>query len=142
MKWKKITIFISLLIIIITVYLIYNQIVEFHLQDDPMLYTLKEVLVPLLDFYNIKNLKLYKADKSFTINKERIFLCLYDEKGEYYPLNMLIYVILHEIAHYLNKDDIGHTEKFHMKFEEVLNTAITFGIFNPNIPVIKNYCNT
>lgn len=142
MNWKNVTIFSSLLIIVVIIYLIYNEIIEFHLQDDPMIYTLKEILRPLLDFYDIKDLKLYKADKSFTINKERIFLCLYDESGNYYPLNMLIYVILHEIAHYVNKDDIGHTEKFHRKFEEVLNKATELGIYNPSIPVIKNYCNT
>ena len=143
MNWKNIITYISLCIIILYIgYLVVNEIREYHLQDDPMIYTLKEVLRPLLDFYGIKDLKLYKADKSFTINKERIFLCLYDESGNYYPLNMLIYVILHEIAHYLNKDDIGHTAKFHQKFEEVLTKATEFGIYNPSIPVIKNYCNS
>jgi hypothetical protein len=143
MNWKNVILYTSLFIIAIIIgYLICNEIREYHLQDDPMIYTLKEVLRPLLDFYGIKDLKLYKADKSFTINKERIFLCLYDETGNYYPLNMLIYVILHEIAHYLNKDDIGHTQKFHEKFEEVLNKATELGIYNPSIPIIKNYCNS
>jgi len=137
MNWKNIILYTSLFIILIIIgYLICNEIREYHLQDDPMIHTLKEVLKPLLEFYNIKDLKLYKSDKSFTINKERIFLCLYDESGNYYPLNMLVYVILHEIAHYLNKDDIGHTQKFHEKFEEVLSKATEIGIYNLSILII------
>lgn len=134
--------FLATVLIILLIYFIQKQIQEYKLQDDPMLHTLKNVLKPLLEYYNIKNnLKLYKGDKSFTINKEKIFLCLYDENKEYYPINMLIYVILHEIAHYLNKEDIGHTEKFHAKFEEILGKATELGIYNPCIPIIKNYCN-
>ena len=35
-----------------------------------MLHTIKNVLTPILEKHNIKNIKLYKADKSFTINKQ------------------------------------------------------------------------
>lgn len=134
--------FLAIILIFLLLYFIQKQIQEYKLQDDPMLYTLKNILKPLLEEYGIKNIKLYKGDKSFTINKEKIFLCLYDENNEYYPINMLIYVILHEIAHYLNKDDVGHTEKFHLKFEELLGKATEMGIYNPSIPILKNYCNS
>jgi hypothetical protein len=132
----------AIILIILLLYFIQRQIQEYKLQDDPMLYTLKNVLKPLLEHYGISNIKLYKGDKSFTINKEKVFLCLYDENNEYYPIHMLIYVTLHEIAHHLNKDDVGHTEKFHHKFEEVLTKATELGIYNPRIPIIKNYCGT
>jgi hypothetical protein len=69
-------------------WLIYNQIEEYHLQDDPMLETLKEVLEPLYKEYpQLRKIKLYKGEKSYTINKEKTFMCLYDENGDYYDLN-------------------------------------------------------
>lgn len=125
-------------LVVILVYLIQNQIREYHLQDDPVLKTLKEILKPIHPMMG--TLKLYKGDKSYTINKERVFLCLKDEHGEYYPLNMLIYVLLHECAHILNTYDIGHTEKFHEIFEQLLDRATKLGVYNPSIPVLNNYC--
>jgi len=132
--------FLAVVLILILIWVIHRQVKEHHLQDDPMLYTLKEILKPVHPV--ISQLKLYKGDKSYTINKSKIFLCLYDEKGEYYSLNMLIYVLLHEISHLLNEQDVGHTEAFYKKFDEMLDKAHELGIYNKEIPVIQNYCNT
>lgn len=125
-------------------WIIFNQVKEKHLQTDPILYVLKETLRPVK--YNgksiVENLKLYKGDKSYTINKDKTFLCLYDDKNEYYPLNMLIYVLLHEISHSLNTKDIGHTEEFYRIFDILLKQAQDTGAYNPSIPVIQNYCNS
>lgn len=115
------------------------SIKEHHLQYDPMLIQIKQVLLPLHP--EMKNLKLYKGDKSYTLNKEHVYICLKDENGDYYPINMLIYVTIHEIAHCLNKVDIGHTAKFHEIFEDLLEKASVLGIYNPSIPPIQNYCN-
>jgi hypothetical protein len=128
----------GILLICILVTVIVIQIKENHLQDDPMLHTLKKILQPVHPMF--KNIKLYKGDKSYTINKEKTFLCLYDENGNYYPINMLIYVLLHEIAHSINQKDIGHTPEFHRIFDELLQKAAAIGVYNPNIPVIQNYC--
>ena len=130
--------FIALLIIGFIIWWITHCVKEHHLQDDPMLFKLKEILEPLHP--DIKNLKLYKGKKSYIINKDKIYLCLKDENNQYYSTNMLIYVLLHEIAHYLNKDDIGHTEKFHRIFEDLIDKAHNMGIYNASIPPIENYC--
>lgn len=123
----------------ILVIIICRQVKEYHMQDDPMLTTLKQVLLPVHPI--ISKLKLYKGDKSYTINKEKIFLCLQDENKNYYPLNHLIYVLLHEVAHQLNQDDVGHTDKFYAKFDELLDRATALGVYNPSIPIVQNYCN-
>jgi hypothetical protein len=115
-----------------------SSIREHHLQDDPKLHQLKEMLTPLHPV--VKDLKLYKGKKSYTINKEKIYLCLKDENNNYYSNNMLIYVLLHEMAHLLNKDDIGHTEKFHEIFEGLIEKAHEMGIYNTSIPPVQNYC--
>jgi len=115
-----------------------SSIKEHHLQDDPKLQQLKEMLTPLHPV--VKDLKLYKGKKSYTINKEKIYLCLKDQDGNYYSNNMLIYVLLHELAHLLNKEDIGHTEKFHEIFEGLIEKAHNLGIYNTSIPPIQDYC--
>lgn len=124
------------------IWFITSTIREDLLQDDPMLFELKETIQPLADKYpSVKNLKLYKGNKSYTINKEKIYLCLKDENGDYYPKNHLVYVLLHELSHYLNKEDIGHTQKFHDIFEKLLEESHELGLYNASIPPIKDYCN-
>jgi hypothetical protein len=126
------------ILIILLSWVIYKQVKEYHLQDDPMLHTLKEVLKPVHPIFN--NLKLYKGDKSYTINKDKTFLCLYDENGDYYPINHLIYVLLHEVSHSINTKDVGHTPEFHRIFDELLDRANKIGVYNPSIPLVRNYC--
>ena len=135
-------ILIILIILILTggiVWWILKCVKEHHLQDDPKLYQLKELLHHVHPV--VKDLKLYKGKKSYTLNKEKIFLCLHDENGEYYPNNHLLYVLMHELAHLLNKDDIGHTERFYEEFNKLLDKASSLGVYDPNIKPIKNYCN-
>lgn len=124
---------VSLTILIIT----YLRIKEKYEEDDDMLVTLRR------DFQNvfpeINSIILLKGEKSYTINKKRIYLCLKNEKGEYYPKNMLAYVLLHELAH-VKCSEIGHTEKFHAIFEDLLKTAIKNGLYDPSIPIIRDYC--
>ena len=135
-----ILLFFTLTVIITWIYIdIKETIKETSLQEDPMLYKLKQILLPLHP--DVKHIKIYKGDKSYTINKEKIYLCLKDENGEYYPTNQLIYVMIHEIAHLINKDDIGHSEKFHTIFEDLLKKAQELKIYDPYIIPIQNYCN-
>jgi hypothetical protein len=130
--------FVLFIILGCIIYWVYYTTKENKLQEDPMLWKLKDMLLPLHP--EVKNLKLYKGDKSYTINKEKIYICLKDEHDQYYPTNMLIYVTLHELAHLINKDDVGHTEKFHKIFDKLLDEAYNRGIYNPSIPPIENYC--
>jgi hypothetical protein len=129
---------IGALIVAIVIWALVSQAQEYY-QYDPMLALLKDRLRPVHPI--VEKLKLYKGDKSYTINKERVFLCLYDEHGEYYPLNHQVYVLLHELAHVINTKDVGHTEEFHRIFDELLDRATKLGIYNPDIPVVMNYCN-
>jgi hypothetical protein len=135
-----------LLIIIIACVLLYlsisiisKYIKENHQQNDPMIKELKDILSPV--FPGINDVKIYESEgKSYTINKEKVFLCLRDENNEYYNKNMLIYVLLHEYAHVVNKS-VGHNEEFHEIFDNILEQAIDAKIYDPKIPTIEDYCN-
>lgn len=130
-----ISIIISLIIIIIVS--IISQCKEFYLKDDPILHVLKHDLEPVHPI--IKQLSLYVGNKSYTINKEKVFMCLKNENKKYYDKNTLYYVLLHEVAHVLN-DEIGHTDKFNKIFDELLDKATQLGLYNPNVPIPENYC--
>lgn len=144
---------IGILVILFVGYIIYKQIKEHFAQDDPKLQELKKQFMTFFDkdqYWSsplemlnnnnvIRDIKLYRGDKSYTINKEKVYLCLKDSNGHYYENNTLVYVFAHELAHVLC-DEIGHTEKFHKIFDALLIELAKEGIFNPSSPIISDYC--
>jgi|UniRef100_A0A6C0IZ79 hypothetical protein len=80
-----------------------------------------------------------RGEKSYTLNKEVVYICLKDDYGEYYDENMLIYVIAHEIAHVLCPE-VGHTDLFFEINEILLNELEKESIYNSSLPVIRSYC--
>jgi len=88
----------------------------------------------------IDNLRFFEGDKSYTLDKKYIFICKKDKKTqEQYHQNQLVLVLIHEISHALC-DEVGHTPKFDMIFEDLLNKAIKQGIYDESIPNVDNYC--
>lgn len=121
-------------------YIAYNllfNMVEHYLYNDPVLEELKFKLSAIDP--KIKDMEIYEGNKSYTVNKKKIYICTKDENGNYYDKNMLTYVICHEYAHTLCTE-IGHTELFNEIFQVILKKAEIAGVYNPNIPPIKNYC--
>lgn len=117
--------------------LLWYQWREYYAQQDPMLQQLQNHLRPLHPVIN--RVQLYQGSKSYTINKQKIYLCLKDEDDEYYDFNMLVYVTIHELAHVLC-EEIGHTQRFHQIFQELLQRASELKLYDPSIPIIRNYC--
>lgn len=141
-------------IIVITIALVFiGENIYEHFQTDPKIDTLlakikplftkdnhfEGLLAPLNDRDILNEIKVMKGEKSYTINKHKVYLCLKDENGQYYNDNMLIYVFLHEISH-VCVDEIGHTQKFHDTFQEMLDYATKKGVYDPSQPLIADYC--
>jgi hypothetical protein len=138
MTVRNIAVFCLVLIFMsMIIYLLHHQLSEFYAQSDPMLARIKTHISPLHPV--VEDLNFYEGTKSYTINKQKIFLCLRDEHGEYYDFNMLIYVSIHELGHVLC-DEIGHTAKFHAIFDSLLRQAAAVEIYDPKKPIIHNYC--
>lgn len=133
-------ILLAILLSLITSLLLFLQFrnIERHqASQDPMLLKIKAKLAKLDP--KSKKIPMFEGDKSYTLDKKEIFLCLRDEYNNYYDENFLTYVALHEYAHVLC-DEIGHTNKFHNIFKQLLNEAIDEGLYDPSKPIINNYC--
>lgn len=116
---------------------IISQVTDHYTRSDPKLYQLRNHLKDLHPV--IHDVSLSGGDKSYTINKKKVHLCLYDEENKYYDDNMLIYVLIHELAHCIT-NSIGHTEEFHKNFDMLLKRAEDMGLYDSSIPPIDNYC--
>jgi hypothetical protein len=135
------------LILIILGFLIKRglELTEFFDETPPIIEELKREVSRVHP--KCAEMKIVKGNKSYTVNKKKIYLCLYDKKtGELYNKNMLVYVLLHELAHVLNEgnadpaQDIGHTEAFHAVFDKLLDRAEELGVYDPDVPLVDKYC--
>lgn len=112
--------------------------------NDPIILKLHQMILPLDP--RLKNIKIVAGPQSYTENKEIIYLCVKDPKTkQYYDMNTLIYVNLHEASHYLTSSVIdtkeGHNNKeFIDKFNELLLKAEKLGIYDPSKGPAKGYC--
>ena len=152
---KFLVIIIVCIIIAIIIYAVYTQIEDYSHANDPKLLELKEIFTK---FFNTKrhwtgalkklnnidvmsDISLFRGDKSYTINKERVYICMKDENNEYYALFMLIYVLAHELSHVIC-ESIGHTDEFNTIFEELLVELADAGIYDPSTPLLADYCHS
>ncbi len=101
---------------------------------------LKNIMTIQMKRKILNEIILTRGKKSYTINKEKIYMCLKDQNNQYYDMNMLLHVMLHEIAHILCFDEIGHTQKFYTIFDELLRKASDMKIYDMNKPLIQDYC--
>ena len=150
---KYFIIFCIFCVISFVVCCVYKQLEEYHLKDDPKL---KELYKIFSDFFKqdrywtgnlsslnnrniMKETELFRGEKSYTINKSRVYLCLKDENDRYYSINMLIYVLAHEYSHVIC-NSIGHTDEFHAIFEQLLVELADAKIYDPSQTIIPDYC--
>jgi len=88
----------------------------------------------------VDQLRFFEGDKSYTLDKKYVFLCKRDKKtGEQYHNNQLVLVLIHEISHALC-DEVGHTHKFDMIFDDLLEKATRAGVYDERIPHVEGYC--
>lgn len=135
---KKTALKVAIVLFVLTMILISVQVKENIDETNPRIIEIKKLISPVNP--EISKMNFRKGSKSYTINKEIIYLCIYDENGNYYDNNMMIYVALHEVAHVLCKS-IGHTDEFRSIFENLLNIAEKKGIYDPKSPLVNDYCN-
>lgn len=109
---------------------------ETYLENEPTVVRLRNKLLPV--FPELGVVKLMKGDASYTINKQKIYLCT-EAGGTTYDDNMLTYVILHELAHTMCPE-IGHGSQFQKIFQSLLDRGERHRLFDPRKPRVENYC--
>jgi hypothetical protein len=93
----------------------------------------------LKDNYTSEVLSEAAIDKrytTYTIDKQEMHICLRtrDESEKLYDINLLMYVVLHELAHFCNYDENGypiqgHGNEFKFIFRFLILESIKIGIY-------------
>jgi hypothetical protein len=99
----------------------------------------RHFITKLKENYNSNMLSEAAIDKrytTYTIDKKEMHICLRtrDEYEKLYDINLLMYVVLHELAHVCNYDEDGypiqgHGNEFKYIFKFLLLEAIKTGIY-------------
>jgi len=117
----------------------YERQVEEENVEENVISRIKENLIKIHP--NFEKIRIEVSDESFTEDKAVIYLCIYDkDTNNIYEMNTLMYVVLHELAHVLNKEDYGHTENFYTIFDKLLCRAMEKGIYDRTKPHKDFYC--
>jgi Protein of unknown function DUF45 len=66
---------------------------------------------------------------SYTINKSSMVMCIRQTDMSFVDKNVVLYVVIHELAHVKLTHEIGHTPKFWEQFKELLTEAIAMGLY-------------
>jgi hypothetical protein len=68
---------------------------------------------------------------SYTINKQKLIMCIRSKNDEHklYDLNLIMYVVLHELAHIISPFYNGHDELFNNIFKIVVDIAIELNLY-------------
>lgn len=128
-----------LLLIAISAIILYlvTSVEMFTGEQDVLVEELAEQLRILDERFS--NIDIFEGRKSYTINKQKVYICVKDKNGRYYPRNHLVYVMCHELAHVICPE-FNHTPKFRQIFQELLTKAEHHGLYDSRIPPLKNYC--
>ena len=133
------------LVLIITVIFIlllaYNTAPRnYYSEKHPILDQVKERFKMIKTEYGKIPLRL--GNKSYTENKKAITLCIVDpEKNDFYDINTIMYVALHELAHVITPFGLEtHGEKFKENFSNLLRRAHQIRVYDSTKPIPMTYC--
>jgi hypothetical protein len=107
---------------------------------DPMLEKLRQDLIKVDP--RLGKLQYFPGNESYTEDKEKIFICMKDEQGNYYPYNALLQVALHEAAHALCPivDTEHKTPEFNNLHNALRKKASALGLVDLTKNVPLGYC--
>ena len=134
---KDIIICIGLLSFVFAVWYCLRRVETF---EDPICSVIHKNLIKVDP--RAQKLSIKGSNQSFTEDKLRVYLCLYDENGQYYDMNMLMYVALHELAHAISHqiDPAHKTDEFKNNFKMLLEKAQVMGVYDKSKPLNYSYC--
>lgn len=117
------------ILMIILLIIIFIIILTFTNKKDPYLETFNPILSEILKKSGYHTIPIHlrrSKNKTYTIDKQKIFLVTHKQNGERYNRDTLLFVLLHEIAHILSPNE-HHTKDFHRIEKRLHSTAIDLG---------------
>lgn len=111
---------------------------SYYSHEHPILDEVRENFRKLDERY--ASIPLRYGNSAYTEDKAVITLCLKDpHTNEYYDMNTIMYVAIHELAHVVSKTH-GHGREFKKNFSRLLRKADRQGIYDPRKTIAETYC--
>lgn len=88
-------------------------------------------ITPRIRKCKLSEARVEKNYTSYTIDKRDVKLCLRtrDNEKKIYDMNLLMFVVLHELAHVCNHGHTGHGPEFLSLFRFLISEAVSCGIY-------------
>ena len=121
---------------LILVYYIYTQLHAEHAVITDVKRRIAVVLPSVSELY------IRQGEKPMIVNKQDIYLTLYDSDGRLYDINTIVYVCLHELSHLIcdTEDTVEHhSPAFYSIFNKRLRVSVDNGVFNPTTPINSDF---
>ena len=132
------TVIVILVVALVVVVTFFLTSKSYYSQDHPILNRIRDNFAQLNSEYS--KIPLREGNSAYTENKAVITLCIKNpETGEYYDMNTIMYVALHELAHIVSKTH-GHNDEFKRNFSTLLRQAARKGIYDPRRSIPTTYC--
>ncbi len=88
-----------------------------------------------------ENPKYNNGSTSYSIQKKRIVLCLRDKNNSLHNINLIMYVVIHELAHVASPVYDNHGDEFKKTFNWLSSIAQQINLYSPNeFKSSKEYC--
>jgi hypothetical protein len=113
----------------------------YYNEDHPILNEISRRFSVLNPKYG--DIPLKTGSKSYTEDKSAITLCIVNPKTkQFYDINVLMYVALHELSHCITKADgsESHGDEFKENFTMLLNEAAKKHVYDPTKQIPATYC--
>ena len=115
------------LVLIFIMFMVYNK------ENDVEMYSIEVQLLAVRNKLIDTKTPLYEGSTTYTMNKNSIYMCMKDKNDEYFDIETLTYVYIHELAHVITNSYSGtvkspHDQKFIDNFDMLLNKADQLGI--------------
>lgn len=133
----------ALIVVIIVLFALYRKRERFEVTDADYAYVDKLKRIVETVYPPAVDIVVVPGRQSVTVQKKVVYICLKDPKTkQYYPLDVLLYVTLHEIAHVVSKSYSSHAHngEFKDNFDKLLDAAGAMGYFPTVVSIPKNYC--
>jgi hypothetical protein len=137
---KLLIVLVLILLVFFIFFLIDNKL--FYSDTNPILDKVRYNFTLIKPEYG--NIPLREGNAAYTENKTSITLCLKNpQNNQYYDMNTIMYVALHELAHMVSKSrgkGDEHNAEFRENFAVLLEKGQNLGFYNPSKPMPSTYC--